>query len=163
MKPATALPAQKKTRANDISDSQLRGLFGYNLKRSFSALQVDLLRVLDRFDLRMVPFSTLVMIVENPGLRQSQLADALAIERPNLVVVLDTLERRELITRDRVPTDRRAYALRATLAGHQLCEKAYRAVQAHEARYLNRLSTAEREALSSALNKIRTTFEEAGE
>lgn len=141
----------------------MRGLFGYNIKRAFSALQVDLLHVLGEFDLRMVPFSTLVMIVENPGLRQSQLADALAIERPNLVVVLDGLERRALITRDRVPTDRRAYALSATLAGHQLCEKAYRAVQAHETRYLERLSISERAALESALAKIETTLEETGE
>ena len=115
-----------------VKDETLRNLVGYQMKRAFMVIQADLLKTLKPFDLRMLTYTALVLIVDNPGMRQSQLADAMEIERPNLVVIIDELERRELIVRDRVPTDRRAYALKATLAGRQLYEKAVSAVNAHE-------------------------------
>ena len=115
-----------------VSDAPLREFVGYHIKRAFNVIQADLSEVLQRFELRMVSYSVLVLIVENPGIRQSQLSDALAIERPNLVVIIDDLEKRELIVRDRLLTDRRAYLLQATLAGRRLCGKAFKAVSAHE-------------------------------
>ncbi len=127
---------EKATEVAQVSDETLRGFIGYHMKRAFNVLQADLNRVLKPHGLRMVTYSALVMIVENPGLRQSQLADALAIERPNLVVLLDELEDAGLITRDKVPTDRRAYALNPTLKGLKLAEAATAANRADEARLL---------------------------
>lgn len=122
-----------------INDATLRRFLGYHMKRAFNVIQADLVQTLKPFDLRMLTYTALVLIVDNPGLRQSQLADAMDIERPNLVVIIDELERRELITRDRVPTDRRAYALNPTLAGRRLCDKAVAAVTEHEAQLLQGL------------------------
>lgn len=137
-----------------ISDDTLRGFVGYGIKRAFNTVQTDLNAVLAPLELRMLTFSALVIIVDNPGLRQSQLADALLIERPNLVIVVDELERRELITRDPAPTDRRAYALRATLVGRQLHARAMAAVQAHDNRMTQNLSEEERQVLAVALARI---------
>lgn len=137
-----AKPAPKSKPQNDvtrISDATLRRFLGYHMKRAFNVIQADLAQTLKPFELRMLTYTALVLIVDNPGLRQSQLADAMDIERPNLVVIIDELERRELITRDRVPTDRRAYALHATLTGRQLCDKAVAAVTAHENQLLEGL------------------------
>jgi DNA-binding MarR family transcriptional regulator len=140
--------------ADIVSDRALRGFVGYNMKRAFNVLQADLARTLQPFELRMVTFSALVLIVDNPGLRQAQLADALAVERPNLVVVIDQLEQRNLITRAPIPTDRRAYALKATPTGRRLCEQAVKAVAAHEARALAALDPAARTALAQTLMKV---------
>lgn len=126
--------------AASVSDSTLRLLHGYQIKRAFNVIQSDLNRTLKPFELRMITYTALIMIVDNPGLRQSQLAEAMDIERPNLVVIIDELERRDLILRDRLPSDRRAYALKATLAGRRLCEKAVAAVQAHEERLFQGIS-----------------------
>ena len=134
------IPSDKaRIEESPISDMTLRRFVGYHMKRAFNVIQADLAGTLKPFDLRMLTYTALVLIVDNPGLRQSQLADAMDIERPNLVVIIDELERRELITRDRVPTDRRAYALHATLAGRQLCAKAVAAVTKHENRLLEGL------------------------
>ena len=119
-----------------VSDATLRGFVGYHMKRAFNVVQADLANTLKPYDLRMITYSALVLIVDNPGLRQSQLADAMDIERPNLVVIIDELERRDLILREKVPTDRRAYALVPTLAGRQLCQRAVAAVRGHEMRLL---------------------------
>ena len=102
----------------------------------------------------MITYTALVLIVDNPGMKQSQLADAMDVERPNLVVIIDELERRELITRDKVPTDRRAYALRATLAGHQLYERTLKAVSAHEDVLLKGIAPEDLRVLTSVVLDI---------
>lgn len=144
-----------------VSDETLRGFVGYHMKRAFNVIQADLTRTLKPFELRMLTYTALILIVDNPGLRQSQLADAMDIERPNLVVIVDELERRELITRDRSEHDRRAYSLKATLAGRQLCEKAVEAVTAHEERLLRGLDEDTRQSVINAMRLIETSLAEA--
>ncbi|MEP4039118.1 MarR family transcriptional regulator [Pseudophaeobacter sp.] len=142
------------TAVTHVSDATLRNFMGYHMKRAFNVVQADLVQTLKPFDLRMLTYTALVLIVDNPGMRQSQLADAMDIERPNLVVIIDELERRELIIRDRVPTDRRAYALKVTLAGRQLYDKAVAAVTAHEALLLDGIDEATRVAVIAAMKQI---------
>lgn len=138
-----------------VSDARLRAFVGYTMKRATNAVQADLAAALAPFDLRIATFSALVLIVENPGLSQSQLAEALAVERSNLVVIVDDLERRALILRNPVPGDRRTYALTATLAGRRLCDKALVAAEAHEERLMAGLSGKDRAAIISAMELIR--------
>lgn len=142
------------------SDATLRQFSGYAMKRAFNAIQADLNAALAPHGLRMLTFSALVIVVDNPGLRQSQLADALAIERPNLVLVVDELERAGLILRNPAPGDRRAYALTPTAAGRRLYAQAIASVTAHDARMTRALSDAEREALKSALIRVESAREE---
>lgn len=137
-----------------ISDDSLRQFSGYHLKRAFNAMQTDLNQSLKPLGLRMVTYSVLSVIVENPGLRQSHLADVLSVERPNLVVILDDLERQDLIVRERVPTDRRAYSLLVTLAGRALYEKALAATKEHEARLFGDLDDQTRATFLSVLEKL---------
>lgn len=141
-----------------ICDNTLRQFVGYNIKRTFNALHSDLVLTLQPFKLRMITYSALVLIKDNSGLRQSQLADALAIERPNLVVIIDELERRELISRTPVLTDRRANALQVTLAGRRLCDKATTALQSHEQAFLKTVDQDAKETMLQALNLIETSI-----
>jgi DNA-binding MarR family transcriptional regulator len=139
-----------------VKDDTLRSFAGYYMKRAFNVVQADLSHRLKPLGLRMVTFSALVLIVDNPGLRQSHLADALAIERPNIVAILDELQRKGLIARDRAPDDRRAYALRATQAGEQTYQQAMAVMRDHEHQVFDALTPAEREALIATLRKVET-------
>ena len=143
------------TQASQVSDATLHGLVGYQVKRASDMVLANLKQTLRPFDLRMLTHTALVLIVDNPGLRQSQLADAMDIERPNLVVIIDELERRALINRDRVPTDRRAYALNPTLAGRRLYDKAVEAVKTHDARLLQGVDEPTRAIVMEAMQQIR--------
>ncbi len=139
----------------EVTDRLLSGFIGYNLKRVVNTMQADLSYELVKFDLRIITFSALTMIVENPGMRQSQLAEALNIERSNLVLVIDELDSRELITRNVVAGDRRSYALKATLAGVRLSKISLAAVAVHEARLLANLSAGEKNEILQSLMKLR--------
>ena len=151
------LPAHKQayTISTHVSDAVLREMLGYHIKRASNVIQADLAQTLQAFDLRMITYTALVLIAENPGLSQAKLADAMAVERPNLVVIVDELEKRGLIMRNRVPEDRRAYALTTTLAGRQLFEKATKSVRQHEERLLTPLTAELRAAVVEAMSLIR--------
>ncbi|MCW1930953.1 MarR family winged helix-turn-helix transcriptional regulator [Pararhodobacter zhoushanensis] len=136
------------------SDRTLRAFIGYDMKRALNVVLGDLGIVLAGFGLRMTTYSTLVVIRDNPGLRQTRLAEILMIERPNLVLILDDLEEAELVTRIRAPDDRRAYELTATPKGKRLCEQATAAVNGHDTRMTRGLSDEEVAALHRALRQI---------
>lgn len=141
-------------RPESLNDGSLRQFAGYNLRRAYLAIHDDLTRQLAALELRTITFSALCMIADNPDIIQSRLAEALSMERPNLVVVIDELEQRGFITRTRLASDRRAYALRVTLSGRRLCGKALKTIAAHEDRLLAVLDAAERRTLVTLLNRI---------
>lgn len=134
----------------------LDGFVGYQMKRAFNLVQSDLLDTLKPFDLRMLTYTALVLIVDNPDLNQTQLATAMDIERANLVVIVDELERRELIVRNHVPSDRRVYALNVTLAGRRLVKKATKAVAAHEAQLFSGMPANSRDQLIKMLSEFKS-------
>ena len=101
-------------------------------------------------DLRPAQYSVLNVIGHNPGLRPSQAAEALGIQRTNFVPLLDELERHGLVERTRDPDDKRAVALRLTGDGEALLRRAARGVRAPEQRVAERLAPGRLQLLALA-------------
>jgi DNA-binding MarR family transcriptional regulator len=137
------------------TDRHLSDFIGYAMKRALSIIQADFARVLAEYDLRAVSFSALSIIVGEPGLTQTQLADALQIERSNLVTLIDELAGRGLIVRAPVAQDRRRHALMPTTAGQKLAAKAKATAAEHEDRIFACLSAEEKAELQRILRKFR--------
>ena len=106
------------------ADSRLRRYLGYNMKRAYYEIQTELSQALKPLGLKVGSFAVLSAIVDSPGLKQSALAQALAIEQANLVQLVDEFEARGLVKRERASTDRRAYALFASRDGIELQRQA---------------------------------------
>ena len=68
-----------------VRDTALSQLVGYNLKRSFNGIYIDLAEALRPLGLRMITFTILTMLRENPGIRMSNLSAAIHMEKPNMV------------------------------------------------------------------------------
>jgi DNA-binding MarR family transcriptional regulator len=148
----------ERTRKNttEITDISLRQFGGYNLKRVYLLVRQDMMRALDPIGLRIMTFSALSVVAENPDLTQSQLAKALNIERSGVVVLVDELEKADLISRNRVEGDRRSYALHCTPHGKTLLEKAQSLVSQHEDSIFADLTLGERDTLRGLLGRIDT-------
>lgn len=151
---AETAEAEKTESGPQVDPGALSGFIGYAMKRAYMTIHADFLASLEHLDLRTGTFSALSIIVDNPDISQSQLARALAIERSGVVLIVDHLEGRDLIGRHRVPGDRRAYALRATLAGRHLRDQAVEAIREHEARVLSRLGDREQAELRALLARL---------
>ena len=145
---------KNSTRRPGVNDQGLRQFTGYHLKRAYNVVRSDLTKKLEPLGLRITTYSSLLLIVENPGVRQSQLAASLDIERPNMVMIIDDLEQKGWISRKRLENDRRAYALFSTPLGDQVCKEAVKLDFEHEAKILGALSKEEVNTLIAALNKI---------
>lgn len=150
-----------KKRATDTAGNEeplvqthLRQFVGYEMKLAYLLIQNDMMRVLKPTGLRIVTFSALGIVVENPDISQTQLAQALQIERSGVVVIVDELENADLISRNKVEGDRRSYALRATLKGRKLWNRTEKLVHEHEDGILSGLSAVERETLKALLGRI---------
>ncbi len=94
--------------------------FGFVLRLAQIAVFKDLIATFKAYDLRPAEFTVLRRIAANPGLKQETLGEALRIQRPNVVTIIDQLEARDLVQRGNVPGDRRSYALTLTQAGRRL-------------------------------------------
>lgn len=136
--------------ANGILDH----LLGYRLKRAYMRLQPAAQAALAEEGLRVLSFSTLALICANPGIVQASLAAALQMERSNLVPILDDLNSRGLILRQKVEGDRRRLAIHATPEGEALHRRAEARVKYSEDALLANLSQSQIDALFAALSAL---------
>lgn len=136
------------------SDAPLRAFLGYGLKRAFNTIQADLNETLRPHGLRMISFSALALIGAHERLRQSKLAELLTIEPPNLVVILDELERAGLIEKTRAMADRRAYEIGLTGKGTTVLARARKDVEAHDRRMTRAIDPRDRAALVRMLEHV---------
>lgn len=137
-----------------LDEGAVREFVGYNLKRAYMVLYPAAQAAVAELDLRIPTFSGLSVIVRNPGIAPSELAERLSMERSNIVVVIDELETRDLVVRTKSKTDRRRFALTATMRGKRLHDKAVAAIRRSEERLLQRLTAEEQAKLVELLNKI---------
>jgi DNA-binding MarR family transcriptional regulator len=132
----------------------LEGLLGYNARRAaLAVIEVFLVRMAP-YGLKPVDFSVMSLITHNPGITSRQLCHALGILPPNLVGMVNALERRELIERRPHPRDGRAMGLHLTPAGQELMREAERTAAALEADVAGGLTAAELRTLIGLLKKV---------
>jgi DNA-binding MarR family transcriptional regulator len=129
-------------------------LIGYVLRRAQLAVFQDFFSAFAPFDIRPAQFSVLTVIERNPGLTQSQVAEALGIKRTNFVGMLDALEARGLTERRQAARDKRSYALYLTAEGSALMRKLKPVLKAHESRMVALVGEDGRDRLVELLHDI---------
>ena len=98
-------------------------------------------------------FAVLLLIEANPGIKQIELASAVALDRSTMVRLVDRCEAAKLVRRGSSKDDRRAAPLALTSRGRALVEKLEPAVSRREAA-ASGLSRAERTTLVTLLERI---------
>jgi DNA-binding MarR family transcriptional regulator len=141
-----------------ILTNALDKLLGYQMRRATAVLMADFVRTLADFDMRPAEVTTLLVIAENPDCSQSEVGEAIAIKRANMVPIIARLIERGLVARTRV--DGRSLALRVTPAGATQAAEAWRRIAAHEARFRDRLDPADLQTVLAALPVLRSAADE---
>lgn len=146
----------------DVNLGDLENQVGFVLRLAQVSVFKHLIAALEPFDLRLTDYSALLVIAANPELKQQSLGEALWIQRPNLVSIMDGLERRGLVKRGSAPGDRRSYALTLTPEGSALLAKANAAQARHEADIDAALGPIDKAAFLGALTRL-ALLSEGGE
>ena len=143
-------------RAGDTSPAlgALAEVVGYHIAQaSVSTSAMFERHVGTPFNLRKVEFSILMLLLANGALASKQLARSLMLSAPNLTMLLDRLQERALLRRERSTTDRRSQNIVLTDEGRRTARAAAAAAGPMEAELHGRLSAAERAMLIELLRK----------
>jgi DNA-binding MarR family transcriptional regulator len=96
----------------------------------------------------------LTMVTELEPMTQKALGDGLKIDRTTMVTLLDDLEDKGYVTRQRHPRDRRAFLVHPTDAGRVAKVAAVRILDEQQRRFLAPLTPAECRQLAALLTRL---------
>ena len=137
-----------------IDFGELPSYVGYQVRRAQAAIFAGLEAALRELELTPGSFGVLTLIRTNPGITQVALAAAFGVDKSTMSPVIFRLEKRGLIRREVLASDRRRHALFFEPAAEAAFEAAREKVQAFEGSVAARLSKAEQRELARLLVKL---------
>lgn len=137
--------------ANELANST-----GYLLARLGMAFKVQATARAEESGFELYDYSLLAILGEGARETQSTIADALMLDPSRLVALLDSLERRGLVVRQRDPLDRRRHVVSITDAGRTELARLRAIVHQLEEEFFAPLDAASREVLHPLLVQLAT-------
>jgi DNA-binding MarR family transcriptional regulator len=137
-----------------IRFDELPTYVGYQVRRTQAKIFSEFEATLKGFDFTPGSFGVLTLIRANPGITQVALAAAFGVDKSTMSPVIFRLEKRGLVRREVLPSDRRCHALFFPEAGEATFLAAREVIRAFEERVAARLSKAEQRELGRLLMKL---------
>lgn len=132
----------------------LPNLLGYNVRRAHMALWRDFNRTVGIGQIRPGIFSLMVLVDENPGVAQIELATQLKIDKATIVGLIRQLQRQGWIERRQSGSDRRRQDVFLTELGKRELVGLRREMIEHEAKFLQLFSRQELAQFFDYLRRI---------
>jgi MarR family transcriptional regulator, lower aerobic nicotinate degradation pathway regulator len=124
------------------------------LKRVGFAVKGRMADAFEELGLSMYDHAILALLEEDPSETQGMIADALGYDRSHLVGVLDELEQRGLVPRQRDSSDRRRHLVTLTPAGKKALAQLRTVAKQVDDNFFEPLSAAERKTLTGLLARL---------
>ena len=139
---------------SEPSPGKLESLLGYHLRLAQVRVFDDFLKSLARYDLTPGLAGVLYLVEANPGIKQTDLARAVQLDRSTMVGILDKLTEAKWVERRASADDRRVNGVCLTRSGSAALKKAQALIGEHEERISSQLSATERKTLAALLQRI---------
>ena len=144
------------TLTDDKSDELggLSGIVGFHLRLAHGAVYRHFTETFAEVDLTQKQVSALWLVSEFPGISQIALGGRLRMDRATTMTIVNRLQDRDYLRRERSDSDRRKQALYLTEAGGRALKKAKACITEHEAWLKVRFTPGEVEKLVEMLVRI---------
>jgi len=140
--------------SGEVDFGGLSDLLGYHVRRAQGAVHRDLMQTLGDVKLSQKQVAVLWLARCNTGVSQGSIGAVLGMDRATMMALVDRLEARGLLVRERSVVDARRRELRLTPAGEKLFGKARSRIAAHEARMKRQFTPQELRTLINMLRRF---------
>jgi DNA-binding MarR family transcriptional regulator len=155
----TSAARRRKASGDAVRDridfDELPSYVGYQVRRTQAEIFAEFEATLGDFAFTPGSFGVLTLIRANPGITQVALAAAFGVDKSTMSPVIVRLEKRGLVRREVLASDRRCHALYIEPSAEPAFLAAREKFRALEAGVAARLSKAEQRELARLLAKLR--------
>jgi len=154
MPPKSAAAPAVETDVEALDLDGLTDLLGFHVRLAQSAIYRDFAASLKELDLTQKLCAVLTLLKANPGVSQIALANTLGTDRATMMAIVDRLQDRHLLYRERSKSDRRRQELYLTEEGQRVLAQAMRLIAKHEARFKSRFTAGELKTFVEMLRRV---------
>ena len=146
------MDAPTGTDDSDLGD--LNGIVGFHIRLAHGAVYRHFTETFVDLDLTQKQASTLWLVNARPGISQIDLGGRLRMDRATTMTIVNRLQDRAYLRRERSASDARKQALYLTEKGREALARAKAAIAEHEAWLKARFTPQETEKLVEMLTRI---------
>jgi DNA-binding MarR family transcriptional regulator len=139
---------------DDEEIGSLAEIVGFHIRLAHGAVYRHFTETFADLDLTQKQVSVLWLVDEHPGISQIEVGQRLSMDRATTMTIVNRLQEREYLRRERSESDRRKQALHLMPEGEKALRGAKTAIREHEAWLKGRFSAAEVEKLVEMLARI---------
>ena len=139
---------------NDNEIGELNDIVGFHIRLAHGTVYRHFTETFVDLDLTQKQVSVLWLVDEFPGIAQIELGQRLRMDRATTMTIVNRLQERDYLRRERSETDRRKQALYLTPKGTKALAKAKLAIGEHEAWLKSRFTPEELNKLVEMLARI---------
>ncbi len=132
----------------------IKDILSYKLYTAFQYLTEASQNIYQELGITRANYVTMHFIYENPGVTQARLAELNDKDRNVITKVIDKLEERDYVRRERGSRDRRTYSLYLTENGERIIHQYWPRFIQDEQDLLNKLSPEEQKQFLSMLERL---------
>ena len=153
---ATAAQLEDSETPDGIVPPSLSGLLGFQLRMAQAAVYRDFAAAMGELGLTQRQIAVLEIVGAAPGVSQVDIAAELSTDRATMMAIVDRLQDRKLVVRQRSNEDRRRQELHLTPGGADILHRTREVIAQHEKRLTDRFSPDELAALFDALRRLQS-------
>jgi DNA-binding MarR family transcriptional regulator len=132
----------------------LNGIVGFHIRLAHGAVYRHFTETFADLDLTQKQVSALWLVADHPGISQIALGQHLRMDRATTMTIVNRLQQRDYLRRERSDSDGRKQALHVTAAGVEALAEAKRCIAEHEGWLKARFTPDEIEKLVEMLARI---------
>jgi DNA-binding MarR family transcriptional regulator len=140
--------------SGDDDVGAINQILGFHIRLAHGSVYRHFTETFTDIDLTQKQVSVLWLVDDHPGIAQTDLAMRLRMDRATTMAIINRLQARHFLRRDKSPTDRRKQALFLEPAGVTVLAKAKDAILAHENWLKARFTSKEIAQLIEMLTRI---------
>ena len=151
---SAATLSQDKADAPGGELAELNDIVGFHIRLAHGAVYRHFTETFADLDLTQKQVSALWLVADHPGISQIELGGRLRMDRATTMTIVNRLQQREYVRRERSASDARKQALFVTNQGAAALAQAKACIAEHEAWLKSRFTPAEIEKLVEMLARI---------